>query len=148
MNALLISEELSGIQLRDDQLKEGIIFAQKRIRELENSLLFLNDLLDRSLLILYTQLKDKQKMIFIATYKILTEENTLSINKISDLLSKQYSLSFSTMKWNITRLRDMGLFETNGERGNTKTILLATELGKSLFTSYAQTGEMKLLKHK
>ena len=87
-------------------------------------------------------------MIFIATYKIIAEEDTLSINKISDLLSKQYSLSFSTIKWNITRLRDMGLFESYGERGNTKTILLTTELGKSLFTSYAQTGDMKLLEHK
>lgn len=143
MNALLISEELSGIQLREDQLKEGIIFAQKRIRELENNLLFLNDLLDRSLLILFDNLKDKQKMIFIATYKILTDEKTLSINKISDLLSKQYSLSFSTTKWNITKLRDMGLFESNGERGNTKSILLTTELGKSLFTSFAQIGDMK-----
>jgi len=143
VNALLISEELSGIQLREDQLKEGIIFAQKRIRELENNLLFLNDLLDRSLLILFDNLKDKQKMIFIATYKILTDEKTLSINKISDLLSKQYSLSFSTTKWNITKLRDMGLFESNGERGNTKSILLTTELGKSLFTSFAQIGDMK-----
>lgn len=148
MNALLISEEISGIQLREEQLKEGIIFAQKRIRELENNLLFLNDLLNRSLLLLYDQLKDKQRMIFIATYKILAEEDTLSINKISDILAKQYSLSFSTIKWNITRLRDMGLFESYGERGNTKTILLTTELGKTLFTSYAQIGDMKLLKHK
>ena len=145
---MLISEEISGIQLREEQLKEGIIFAQKRIRELENNLLFLNDLLNRSLLLLYDQLKDKQRMIFIATYKILTEDDSLSINKISDILAKQYSLSFSTIKWNITRLRDMGLFESYGERGNTKTILLTTELGKTLFTSYAQIGDMKLLKHK
>ncbi len=148
MNALLISEEQFGTQLREEQLKEGIIFAQKRIRELENSLLFLNDLLDRSLLILYDQLKDKQKIIFFATYKILDERHTMSINKISDILSKQFSLSFSTIKWNITKFRDMGLFETNGERGNTKTILLTTDLGKSLFTSFMQTGDMKLMKHK
>jgi hypothetical protein len=132
--ALLLTEELERIE----ESKEGIIFARKRIKELENSLIFLNDLYNQSLIILLDQLKDKQKQIFFSASEILTEKN-ISINKLADKLSKRFEISFSTIKWNLTKLRDIGLFETFGERGNTKTILMLTHLGLSLYSNFAQS---------
>jgi hypothetical protein len=58
---------------------------------------------------------------------------------LSDILSEKFEFSFSTIKWNLTKLRDIGLFETYGERGNTKTILMLTHLGLSLYSNFAQT---------
>ncbi|MCG3219780.1 MAG: hypothetical protein H7641_00240 [Candidatus Heimdallarchaeota archaeon] len=132
--AIIQAEDLERIE----ESKEGIIFARKRIKELENSLIFLNDLYNQSLIILLDQLKDKQQHIFFAASRILTKKN-LSLNKLSDMLSERFDLSFSTIKWNLTKLRDIGLFETFGERGNTKTILMLTHLGLSLYSNFAQT---------
>ncbi|MCG3216193.1 MAG: hypothetical protein KAS63_05725 [Candidatus Heimdallarchaeota archaeon] len=143
VNVLLISAELSRNQFTDEEMKEGIIFAQKRIRELENNLLFLSELFDKSLFILYKQLKKKQRQIFFSAFRIILEEDSTSINKISNLLSKNLELSFSTIKWNLTKLRDLGLFETYGERGNTKTTLLITELGETLYSTFAYSDIMK-----
>ena len=132
--AIIQIEELERIE----ESKEGIIFAQKRIKELENNLIFLNDLYNKSLFTLFDQLKDKQQYIFFAASKILIEDK-ISLNKLSDILSKKLNLSFSTIKWNLTKLRDIGLFETFGERGNTKTILMLTHLGLSLYSNFAQS---------
>ena len=141
MNVLLALPIIQAEELeRIEESKEGIIFARKRIKELENSLIFLNDLYNQSLIILLDQLKDKQKQIFFAASKILTKKN-ISLNKLSDMLSERFDLSFSTIKWNLTKLRDIGLFETFGERGNTKTILMLTHLGLSLYSNFAQTGK-------
>lgn len=139
MNVLLAPAIIQLEKLeRIEESKEGIIFAQKRIQELENSLIFLNELYNQSLIILLEQLKDKQQSIFFAASKILTKKN-ISLNKLSDILSERFDLSFSTIKWNLTKLRNIGLFETNGERGNRKTILMLTHLGLSLYSNFAQT---------
>ena len=132
--AIILPEELERIE----ESKEGIIFARKRIKELENNLIFLKEMYNQSLIILLNQLKEKQQQIFFAASRILTKKN-ISLNKLSDILSEKFELSFSTIKWNLTKLRDIGLFETYGERGNTKTILMLTHLGLSLYSNLAQT---------
>lgn len=137
MNILLFPTNLIIKQLEEDYLEEGIIFAQRRIIELENTLLFIQDILNQSLIIIYSQLKDKQKMIFLNASRLLKNEK-ISINKLAEKIAEKMDLSFSTTKWNITRLRDLGLFETNGQRGNTKTIVSLTQLGQSLYSTLSQ----------
>jgi len=137
VNILLFPTSLTTKQLEEDYLEEGIIFAQRRIIELENTLLFIQDILNQSLIIIYSQLKDKQKMIFLNASRLLKNEK-ISINKLAEKIAEKMDLSFSTTKWNITRLRDLGLFETNGQRGNTKTIVSLTQLGQSLYSTLSQ----------
>lgn len=137
MNILLFPTSLTNKQLEEDYLEEGIIFAQRRIIELENNLLFIQDILNKSLDIIYNQLKDKQKAIFYIASKLL-KKDYISINKLSEKIAEKMNLSFSTTKWNITRLRDLGLLETNGQRGNTKTTISLTQLGFSLYLALSQ----------
>lgn len=144
MNVLLIPANIISDQLEElEESKEGIIFAQERIRELENNLLFLYDLLNDSLMILHNQMKEKQQFIFFTASKILSQKE-MSLNKLSEKLAEKLNLSFSTIKWNITRLRDLGLFESNGQRGNTKTTIMLTQLGASLYSNFAQSKKIRL----
>ncbi len=134
---MLFPTSLMTKQLEEDYSEEGIIFAQRRIIELENNLLFIQDILNQSLHIIYNQLKDKQKKIFYIASKLLKKDN-ISINKLSEKIAEKMNLSFSTAKWNITRLRDLGLLETNGQRGNTKTTISLTQLGLLLYLALSQ----------
>jgi len=144
VNVLLIPANIISDQLEElEESKEGIIFAQERIRELENNLLFLYDLLNDSLMILHNQMKEKQQFIFFTASKILSQKE-MSLNKLSEKLAEKLNLSFSTIKWNITRLRDLGLFESNGQRGNTKTTIMLTQLGASLYSNFAQSKKIRL----
>ncbi len=143
MNILLFPASLITRQLEEDYSEEGIIFAQRRIIELENNLLFIQDILNQSLLIIYNQLKDKQKSIFYIASKLLKKDIT-SINRLSEKIAEKMNLSFSTAKWNITKLRDLGLLETNGQRGNIKTTISLTQLGFSLYLALSQSKERTL----
>ena len=118
--------------------EEGIIFAQKRIRELENTLLYLDELLDKSLYLFINHMKDRQQRIFIESINLLNRR-IYSLNKLSEKIAKKLDISFSTAKWNITRFRDLGLFETNGQRGDTNTTIATTELGKTLYSAFARS---------
>ena len=111
--------------------KGGSIFVPEASKDLKNDLLFFIDLLNQSMLIVYKQLNDKQRIIFFEASNILREEDT-SLNKLAERISKKRSISFSTTKWNLTKLRDMGLFATNGSRGNTKTTTELTDLGATM----------------
>ncbi|MHA1219155.1 MAG: hypothetical protein ACTSSN_03495 [Candidatus Heimdallarchaeaceae archaeon] len=120
-----------------DYSEEGIAFAQERIRKLEKDNLFLFDLLHQSLIILFDQLNDKQKGIFFESY-ILIERKRISLNRLAEKISTKLDISFSTAKWNITKLRDLGFFETIGMRGNTKTTLISTIIGDTLYSTLGQ----------
>ena len=133
MNVLLNPAKLETL----DYSEEGIAFAQERIRKLEKDNLFLFDLLNQSLIILYDQLNDKQKEIFFQSYLFL-ERRKISLNKLAEKISSMMNISFSTAKWNITKLRDLGFFETIGMRGNTKTTLISTNLGDTLYSTLGQ----------
>ena len=138
MNVLLNPTILSDTLLEKlENTEEGIIFAQKRIRELENILLFMDELLNKSLYLFMEQMKKKQKIIFIEAIKKLNE-GFYSLNRLSEELSENLNLSFSTIKWNLTKMRDNGLFETNGQRGDTKTTLITTDLGETLYLAFAE----------
>ena len=121
-----------------EKTEEGIIFAQKRIRELENTLLYLDELLDKSLYLFINHMKDRQQRIFIESINLLNRR-IYSLNKLSEKIAKKLDISFSTTKWNITRFRDLGLFETNGQRGDTNTTIATTELGKTLYSAFARS---------
>ncbi len=133
MNVLLNPAELESL----DYSEEGIAFAQERIRKLEKDNLFLFDLLHQSLIILFDQLNDKQKGIFFESY-ILIERKRISLNRLAEKISTKLDISFSTAKWNITKLRDLGFFETIGMRGNTKTTLISTIIGDTLYSTLGQ----------
>ena len=137
--AKFISEQLEN----PDYIKEGIAFAQERIRELEKDNLLLLELLNKSITLLFDQLNSKQRKIFFTSFKIL-KNNFLSLNKLSEIISHKLEISFSTTKWNITKLRDIGFFETNGTRGNTKTTLISTALGETFYSFLAHSGYKKL----
>ncbi len=144
MNVLLTPAKFISEQLEDpDYSKEGIAFAQERIRELENDNLLLLELLNKSMFLLFDQLNSKQRDIFLIGYKLLEKKNT-SLNRLSELISGKLEISFSTTKWNLTRLRDIGFFETIGSRGNTKTTLISTALGKTFYSFLAQSNRKKL----
>lgn len=133
MNVLLNPAELESL----DYLEEGIAFAQERIRKLEKDNLFLFDLLNQSLIILFDQLNDKQKGIFFESYSLI-ERRKISLNRLAEKISTKLDISFSTAKWNITKLRDLGFFETIGMRGNTKTTLISTIIGDTLYSTLGQ----------
>ncbi|TET77391.1 MAG: hypothetical protein E3J43_05940 [Candidatus Heimdallarchaeota archaeon] len=133
MNVLLNPAELESL----DYSEEGIAFAQERIRKLEKDNLFLFDLLHQSLIILFDQLNDKQKGIFFESY-IQIERKRISLNRLAEKISTKLDISFSTAKWNITKLRDLGFFETIGMRGNTKTTLISTIIGDTLYSTLGQ----------
>jgi len=133
VNVLLNPAELESL----DYSEEGIAFAQERIRKLEKDNLFLFDLLHQSLIILFDQLNDKQKGIFFESY-ILIERKRISLNRLAEKISTKLDISFSTAKWNITKLRDLGFFETIGMRGNTKTTLISTIIGDTLYSTLGQ----------
>ncbi|MCE7747367.1 MAG: hypothetical protein GPJ51_03155 [Candidatus Heimdallarchaeota archaeon] len=120
-----------------DYSEEGIAFAQERIRKLEKDNLFLFDLLHQSLIILFDQLNDKQKGIFFESY-IQIDRKKISLNRLAEKISTKLDISFSTAKWNITKLRDLGFFETIGMRGNTKTTLISTIIGDTLYSTLGQ----------
>ncbi|MCE7738021.1 MAG: hypothetical protein KAU62_15720 [Candidatus Heimdallarchaeota archaeon] len=120
-----------------DYLEEGMAFAQERIRKLEKDNLFLFDLLNQSLIILFDQLNDKQKGIFFESYSLI-ERRKISLNRLAEKISTKLDISFSTAKWNITKLRDFGFFETIGMRGNTKTTLISTIIGDTLYSTLGQ----------
>ncbi len=144
MNVLLTPARFLSEQLEDpDYLKEGIAFAQERIRELEKDNLFLLEILNKSMFLLLNQLNEKQREIFFLSYKLLEKKN-ISLNRLSEIISSKLNMSFSTIKWNITKLRDIGFFETIGSRGNTKTTLISTALGKTFYSILAQAKEKNL----
>jgi len=141
---LLTPARFLSEQLEDpDYLKEGIAFAQERIRELEKDNLFLLEILNKSMFLLLNQLNEKQREIFFLSYKLLEKKN-ISLNRLSEIISSKLNMSFSTIKWNITKLRDIGFFETIGSRGNTKTTLISTALGKTFYSILAQAKEKNL----
>ena len=76
MNVLLNPAELESL----DYSEEGIAFAQERIRKLEKDNLFLFDLLNQSLIILFDQLNVKQKGIFFENYSLI-ERRKISLNR-------------------------------------------------------------------
>jgi len=133
VNVLLNPAELESL----DYLEEGMAFAQERIRKLEKDNLFLFDLLNQSLIILFDQLNDKQKGIFFESYNLIERRKT-SLNRLAEKISTKLDISFSTAKWNITKLRDLGFFETIGMRGNTKTTLISTIIGDTLYSTLGQ----------
>ena len=144
MNVLLKPAIISKLQLGSiEDTEEGIIFAQKRILELENDLLLMDEILKQSLFLFIGLMKDKQQLIFTEAIKQLDKES-LSLNKLAEKLSNKLNLTFSMIKWNLTKFRDFGLFESNGQRGNTKSTLLATELGKILNSAFARMKTKKL----
>lgn len=144
MNVLLKPAIISELQLeRIENTEEGIIFAQKRILELENDLLLMDELLNKSLFLLIDILKDKQHLIFTEAIKQL-DKRSFSLNKLAEILSHKLDFTFSMIKWNLTKFRDYGLFESNGQRGNTKSTLLLTELGKMLYSTFAKMKTRKL----
>ncbi len=127
----LLKNPMDGFETYGITYKGGSIFVPEASKDLKNDLLFLIDLLNQSMLIVYNQLNDKQRIIFFEASNILREEDT-SLNKLAERISKKRSISFSTIKWNLTKLRDMGLFATNGSRGNTKTTTELTDLGATM----------------
>ena len=133
MNVLLNPAELESLNYSE----EGIAFAQERIRKLEKDNLFLFDLLHQSLIILFDQLNDKQKGIFFESY-IQIDRKEISLNRLAEKISTKLDISFSTAKWNITKLRDLGFFETIGMIGNTKTTLISTIIGDTLYSTLGQ----------
>ena len=144
MNVLLTPAAYISEQLEEmDYLEEGIAFAQKRMEELKKDNLFLLELLNQSMFLLIDQLSSKQREIFLISYKLL-ENKFLSLNKLSEIISNRLDLSFSTTKWNLTKLRDIGFFETIGSRGNTKTTLISTTLGKTFYSFLAHSSNKKL----
>ena len=137
MNVLLTPAKFLSEQLENPKyLEEGIAFAQERIEKLENDNLLLLELLNKSMSLLFDQLNEKQKEIFFMSYQILEKRN-LSLNRLSEIISQKTEMSFSTIKWNLTKLRDIGFFETIGSRGNTKTTLISTHLGKTFYSILA-----------
>ncbi len=144
MNVLLKPAIISKLQLESiENTEEGIIFARKRISELENDLLLMDEILKQSLFLFIGLMKDKQQLIFTEAIKQLKKES-LSLNKLAEILSNKLDLTFSMIKWNLTKFRDFGLFESNGQRGNTKSTILATELGKMLNSTFARMKTKKL----
>ena len=138
MNVLLKPAIISELQLeRIENTEEGIIFAQKRILELENHLLLMDELLNQSLYLFIDLMKDKQQLIFTEAIKQL-DKKSLSLNKLAEFLSHKLGLTFSMIKWNLTKFRDFGLFESNGQRGNTKSTLITTDLGILLYSTFAR----------
>ena len=83
-----------------DYSEEGIAFAQERIRKLEKDNLFLFDLLNQSLIILFEQLNDKQQDIFFEGYRFLKRKRT-SLNRLAEIISARLDISFSTTKWSL-----------------------------------------------
>lgn len=144
MNVLLKPAIISGLQLEKiENTEEGIIFAQKRILELENDLLLMDELLNKSLYLFIDLMKDKQLLIFTEAIKQL-DKRSLSLNKLAEILSYKLNLKFSMIKWNLTKFRGYGWFESNGQRGNTKSTILITELGKLLYSAFARMKTKKL----
>jgi len=133
VNVLLISPEIES----GENLQEGIMFANLRIRELEKETLFLSEMLQESLQILFQQLNKKQQLIFIEAASLLSQGG-YSINKLSEIISDKLGNTFSSTKWNLTQLRKKGLFLMDGNRGNTKTTLYLSDIGSSLFSLFSQ----------
>ena len=135
---------ISELQLANiENTEEGIIFAQKRIIELENDLLLLEELLNRSLYLFIDILKDNQRLIYSEAIKELNKK-PLSLNRLSETLSEKLNLTFSMIKWNLTKFRNFGLFESNGQRGNTKSTLIITELGKMLYSTFVMMNKKNM----
>jgi hypothetical protein len=144
VNVLLKPAIISELQLeRIENTEEGIIFAQKKILELENDLLLMDELLNKSLFLFIDIMKDKQQLIFAEAIKQL-DKRSFSLNKLAEILSHKLDFTFSMIKWNLTKFRDYGLFESNGQRGNTKSTLLLTELGRMLYSTFAKMKTRKL----
>lgn len=144
MNVLLKPAIISEWLLETlENTEEGIIFAQKKIIELENNLLLMDEILNKSLKLFTKTMKRNQQLIFIEAIKLLRKD-TISLNRLSEILSEKLDFTFSMIKWNLTKLREHGLFRTNGQRGNTKSTLIITEFGERLYLSFAEKNNRKL----
>ncbi|MHA1304540.1 MAG: hypothetical protein ACTSQE_07125 [Candidatus Heimdallarchaeaceae archaeon] len=103
------------------------------IDKLQNKILFLQELLDESLLLLYKQLSQKQQDILLIAYKML-QYNSCSMNKLAEQIANSSKLAFSTIKWNILKLKELGFFETLERREKRQFIIRMTELGKIMLS--------------
>lgn len=120
MNALFIYE------LEDEG---GSMFVSNSLIELKKELLFLNEILKQSSkAVLYT-LNDVQKSI-LCNAGMLLEEEAYSLNKLSEKLGIKLHRPYSTIKWNLLKLKKLGFFESNGRQGDTSSTIELTPLGK------------------
>lgn len=57
------------------------------------------------------RLTDTHKQVLVASYRLLQHRN-LSMTALADLISRKEYLPYSTVKWNLRSLREMGLLRS------------------------------------
>ena len=127
-NSLLI-EKIS--YLKTLELETTISF-RKDIEFLEKQISSIQELLTQSLLTLFDQMTEKLQEIFLEAYSTLNFYE-LSMTKLAEKIAKKLSLSFSTTKWNLMKLKEMELLELIGDRGNRRTKIEITQIGFCLY---------------
>ncbi|MHA1854109.1 MAG: hypothetical protein ACTSUF_11475 [Candidatus Heimdallarchaeaceae archaeon] len=124
MNVLFIYE------LEDEG---GSMFVSNSLIELKKELLFLNEVLKQSSkTVLYT-LNEIQKSILCYAGTLL-QEASYSLNKLSEKLEMKLHRPYSTIKWNLLKLKKLGFFESNGRQGDTSSTIELTALGKYIIS--------------
>ena len=128
---ILLAEKYSLYEEESTNSRGGRAFALK-LQNLRKENLFLKELLEETLITIWQSLTEKQKEIFTEA-SILLANNSLSLNKLSERLSERFNIPFSTIKWNLSKLRKKNLLQINGKKGDTKTKIELTDIGLALF---------------
>ncbi|MHA1686851.1 MAG: hypothetical protein ACTSYD_10695 [Candidatus Heimdallarchaeaceae archaeon] len=111
----------------------GSMFVSNSLIELKKELLFLNEVLKQSSkTVLYT-LNEIQKSILCYAGTLL-QEASYSLNKLSEKLEMKLHRPYSTIKWNLLKLKKLGFFESNGRQGDTSSTIELTALGKYIIS--------------
>ena len=127
----ILLEALSSHEREDGNLTGGRAFAI-RLDSLRKENLLLKELLREALDIIWHSLNLRQREIFLEASRLLINDNPISLNKLSQRLSLKFNMPFSTIKWNLKRLKDMNLLFSIGKRGDPRAILELTDIGKAL----------------
>jgi len=128
---ILLAEKYSLYEEESTNSRGGRAFALK-LQNLRKENLFLKELLEETLITIWQSLTEKQKEIFTEA-SILLANNSLSLNKLSERLSERFNIPFSTIKWNLSKLRKKNLLQINVKKGDTKTKIELTDIGLALF---------------
>jgi DNA-binding transcriptional ArsR family regulator len=85
-----------------------------------------------------TRLSDTQKQVLRMSHKVLTFHE-LTLTALAELVSRSSSLAYSTVKWNLRALKNMGLLtggnlDSKGQRAclTNEARMLAEYLGENL----------------
>lgn len=112
--------------------ERGSLFVARSIIELKKELLLVNEILEQSTKTILATLKESQKRILILAGELLNYER-LSLNKLAEKISLRLNKPYSTVKWNLLKMKQLGFFNQIGKQGDICSTIELSSLGEHIW---------------